>query len=105
MPNRLALLLALGLAASIGAANATTAAPAAQSLRVAYGDLDLSHAAGVDALYARLRAAAAQVCNPSDTQDLRSQVSFRACTVRALDDAVAAVHEPRLTAMHARARD
>jgi UrcA family protein len=105
MSHRIAPLLALGLTAWVGAANAVTGPTASgQSMRVAYGDLDLSHAAGADALYARLRYAAAQVCNPSDTMELRTLVSNRACAARALDDAVVAINAPTLTAVHTRTR-
>jgi UrcA family protein len=105
MSHRIVLLLALGLTGWVGSANAANslAAPA-QSMRVAFADLDLSHAAGVDALYARLRHAAAEVCNPADTLELRALVSYRACAARALDDAVVAVNAPKLTAVHSRSR-
>jgi len=105
MSFRLAVIVALGLTGAAGAASAATAAAGpAQSVRVAYADLDLSHDAGVSALYARLRSAASQVCNASDAIDLRSQVAYRDCAARALDEAVASVNDAKLTAVHARVR-
>ena len=93
------------IALSFGLHTAQAAVP--QDLPTAvvrYADLDLSHPAGVDRLYVRLRQAASLVCNPSDTQGVRAQVSYRACAERALDDAVATVNDPNLTALHTRGR-
>ncbi len=104
MPHRLVLLAALAAAASLGATAAGAAPSPAPTVRVSYTDLDLSRGTGVDALYARLRRAASQVCNPADTMDLRSQVSYRACAARALDEAVASVNDARLTSVHSRSR-
>ena len=104
MSYRIALVLALGAATFAGIAQADVRPSAAQTLKVSYADLDLSHPAGVDRLYVRLRQAASLVCNPSDTQGVRAQVSYRACAERALDDAVATVNDPNLTALHTRGR-
>lgn len=103
MSNRIVLTLGLALAAGIATATAASAAPA-QSVRISYADLNLTHAAGVAALYSRLRHAASAVCNPSDTIDSRAAISYRDCAARALDEAVAAVNEPKLTAVHMRSR-
>jgi UrcA family protein len=54
---------------------------------VKFADLDLTHAAGAEALYARIRSAARQVCAPS----------MRPCIDQAIARAVADVNAPLLT--------
>jgi len=92
-------LIAAGVAAlsiaSVAIAADTGAPPVA---RVRYGDLNLSNDAGVAHLYARLRHAADQVCELGSFRDIVDQ----GCATQALDAAVAAVGNERLTALHAR---
>jgi UrcA family protein len=84
----------VGCALLAGAA----AAPAPRTVKLSYSDLDLGTDSGVEALYQRLREAARYACNPSDTIDGRSQVSFEVCKVEALERAVAHIGNARLTA-------
>lgn len=73
-----------------------------ESLEVRYSDLDLDKAAGVASLYARLQNAAEQVCSiGSGPQGLVLSSSERACVTAALEQAVANVDRPALTAYHA----
>jgi UrcA family protein len=73
-----------------------------ESFEVRYADLDLDKAAGVANLYARLRSAAEQVCSTgSGPQALFLSSSERACVTAALEQAVANVDRPALTAYHA----
>ncbi len=99
---------ALG-ALALSALVATVTLPAAadgtlveESIAVRYGDLDLDDAAGIARLYTRLKIAAEKVCDTG----YRSQMLFlaqgwRACVRAALEQGVAAVDRPALTAYHA----
>ena len=73
-----------------------------ESTEVRYTDLDLGKEAGVANLYARLKNAAEQVCDtgyPSSALFLSTK--SRACVADALQQAVAKVDRPALTAYHA----
>jgi UrcA family protein len=91
-------LIALSLVGCTLLAGAVAAAPAPRTVKLSYADLDLGTDGGVEALYQRLRAAALAACNPSDTIDGRSQVSFEVCKIEALERAVAQIGNGRLTA-------
>jgi len=87
---------------------ATVTLPAAaagtveESIVVRYGDLNLDDAAGVARLYARLQTAAEKVCDTGyRPQALFLAHRWRACVTAALDQGVAAVDRPALTAYHA----
>lgn len=100
-------LAAIGVFAAciIGAAgSALAASPAsgATTLTVAYGDLNLGSDQGNSALYARITAAARQVC-AADRVDIRDLARFaeaRSCEAQAIAQAVQAVHSPRLAALY-----
>lgn len=71
------------------------------SLRVAYGDLNLASQAGVDTLYARLRSAAKRVCSPrEDIRNLLRHREWRQCMRSALDGAVGDLNVPALSRTH-----
>lgn len=97
------------VAAALAALVATVALPAAadgrfiqQSLEVRYDDLDLGKNAGIAQLYGRLRTAAETVCDTGyRPQTLFLVPTWRACLTGALDQAVAEVDRPALTAYHA----
>jgi UrcA family protein len=99
----------LGVLGTLAVLVATAALPAAadgrfveESLEVRYTDLDLDKEAGVANLYARLRNAAKQVCSvDSGPSPLFLSSSQRACVTAALDEAVANVDRPAVTAYHA----
>jgi UrcA family protein len=91
-------LIALSLVGFTLLAGAVAAGPAPRTIKLSYADLDLGTDDGVDALYQRLREAALAACNPSDTIDGRSQVSFEVCKTEALKRAVAQIGNGRLTA-------
>ena len=87
---------------------ATVTLPAAaagtveESVAVRYSDLNLDDAAGVAKLYARLQAAAEKVCDTGyRPQALFLVHGWRACVTAALEQGVAAVDRPALTAYHA----
>ncbi len=81
---------------------AASAAPLADqpSVRVRYSDLDLAREDGVRVLYARIRAAARQVCADNGTRDLRRLAAARACYEASLARAVGAVDNDRLAALY-----
>jgi UrcA family protein len=95
----------LGLAALAGSAQLPAAADGRfveQSLEVRYDDLDLGGNAGIAQLYGRLRSAAETVCDTGyRPQTLFLVPGWRACVTGALEQAVAEVDRPALTAYHA----
>jgi UrcA family protein len=97
--------LVSGLAAvvlGLGSANsfAATSIGGEPSLKVSYGELDLSKPAGAEALYKRIRQAAFTVCGGYDSPIARSYTIKSRCFRAALDEAVAKVNSPMLTALH-----
>lgn len=97
------LILAIaGLAGLPFAAGAATVPADARSVRVQFADLDLTHDAGVEHLYVRLRHAANSVCDQhANVRDVRAMARERDCTNQALDRAVAQIRSARLSARHA----
>jgi UrcA family protein len=101
--------VSLGVLGALTIVFATAVLPAAadsrlveESLEVRYTDLDLDKEAGVASLYTRLRNAAEQVCDTGlGPQALFLSSSQRACVTAALDEAVANIDRPALTAYHA----
>lgn len=85
--------LALGLPA---AAHATELMQA----KVHYAKSNLTTESGARAVHAQLRRAANQACGPMDLRDLRQVAAVRECRQRAVDEAVAAINAPMLTAVH-----
>jgi UrcA family protein len=87
-----------------GAAGSAFAASPANgpTLTVAYGDLNLASDQGNNALYARISAAARQVCAADrvDIRDLGRYAQARSCEAQAIAQAVQAVHSPRLAALY-----
>jgi UrcA family protein len=69
--------MAVGL---VGIARSATPGEAT-SVKVSYGDLDITHAQGANALHARITAAARQVCAPDglDIRDLKLWSVERSC--------------------------
>lgn len=66
---------------------------------VRYSDLNLSTEAGIRALYRRIQVAAWHVCNEMQSKPVGVE-SVR-CRQSLVDDAVAKVNEPALTALNA----
>lgn len=70
------------------------------SVAVSYGDLNLDTAAGVEALYARLRAASRSVCNVGEGKGLAAVMAAKSCYREVLGAAVSNAKLPTLTALH-----
>ena len=83
--------MAVGLA---GVARAAPASDAAPSVRVPYGDLNLTSVEGANTLNRRITAAAHQVCSADgvDGRDLQAFTALRSCEARAIADAEQQVH-------------
>jgi UrcA family protein len=71
------------------------------TVTVKYDDLDLSHHAGVDRLYGRIRRAAQTVCAPFEGRSLSETQHWTQCVDASIARAVADVHQPALAALHA----
>lgn len=93
-----AALVAFG--ATFGAGATEAAAPNARSAAVEYADLALDNGFAVDELYARIAAAAKQVCGDYDVRDLRARAAWRACYEAAVADAVARVPHAAVAERH-----
>jgi UrcA family protein len=97
--------LALAVVACGAAAHADDAPVSAtfrtQSVTVEYADLNLSHPAGIDSLYSRLRVAASEVCAPRpDVRDLHMKRDWKRCFETALDNGVASADNTALVQAH-----
>jgi UrcA family protein len=67
---------------------------------VHFADLDLTRNAGVAMLYARIRFAAREVCEPVEDRALQSILARSHCVTQAIARAVADVNVPTLTSYH-----
>ena len=71
--------------------------------KVSYSDLDLQKDDGLHALYRRLQLASKRVCGVESLRvvgNVRTLSNQRKCYAESLDEAVAEVNNPRLTALH-----
>jgi UrcA family protein len=99
-------LVAISLIAAIGAgagslATAGVTDDSPLKATVKYGDLDLSHAAGVSQLYGRIRRAAQTVCSPFEGRGAELTLRWTQCVDQAVNQAVENVNQPVLMALHA----
>lgn len=98
----LAVVAAVGIAASAALAAEPLGDYDVPKLEVQYGDLDLTNAEGVRALHRRLTTAAERVCPRTDGRvGLERTLAARACRKQALEHAVRAIGSPELAALHA----
>jgi UrcA family protein len=78
-----------------------TAKTAESSMRIAFSDLDLSKPDDVAELYARIKSGARLVCiDSSSPWDAKRTETIQRCYSAVVDDAVAQVNQPKLTALH-----
>jgi len=96
--NAVAMAAILGL---FGAAQALTAEQpdGVRSITVSFRDLNLSTIEGATTLYQRIKKAANKVCEEPDSY-LNDPRAWAHCYRGAIDDAVAKVNSPLLTAVH-----
>jgi UrcA family protein len=86
---------------SLVSLSASAQLPAPQQT-VEFGDLDLTNDQDTQRLYRRLRTAASEVCSQFNDASRRAVMRMRrqACETRALENAVATIGHPALTALH-----
>lgn len=92
------------LAVAVVAALPVVAPAAAESagIRVVFNDLNLSTPAGIDALYGRIKTAAARFCEPAQpVTGTRLSARYERCVKDAIATTVQKVNTPGLTALHA----
>jgi UrcA family protein len=89
--------VALGLASTNSFAS--TFDNGVRQVKVSYAELDLSKQAGAQALYGRIKQAARTVCGSNDSMPW-NQIDTNRCIKTAVNDAVAKVNAPLLTALH-----
>ena len=82
-------------------AQADDAFPSEPSIKVKFRDLDLSKPEGAAALYQRIERSARLVCKDSSSPyDAGRVATFDRCYKAAIQDAVASINQPQLTALH-----
>ena len=82
-------------------AQADEAVPSEPNIKVKFRDLDLSKPEGAAALYQRIERSAHLVCKDSSSPYDASRVeTFERCKQAAIQDAVASINQPQLTALH-----
>jgi UrcA family protein len=97
------LALLAGLATTIDTAPVSAALPeyTTNSVKVSFADLDLSTNAGAETLYKRIQLAANQVCGSyRDRRSMKFYQDWKTCRSQAIENAVAKVDRPTLTAVH-----
>jgi UrcA family protein len=99
MNRKLVALAATGFAV-VGSTAIAAPHTESRAATVNYADLDLESAAGVEALYARIRSAAKKVCGTAEIRDIAARADMSACRSAAMDKAVAAVGNEALAARH-----
>ena len=92
---------AAAFAICVALAGASLPARAESGVRIRFRDLDLSSSEGIAALYQRIERGARLVCRDSSAPwDAGSVRTFQRCHEAAIEDAVATINQPRLTALH-----
>ena len=82
-------------------AQADPAASSEPNITVKFRDLDLTKAEGVATLYQRIERSARLVCTDSSSPyDAGRVETFQRCYQAAIQDAVASINQPTLTALH-----
>jgi UrcA family protein len=87
----------------LGSLSAATCAvePGEDGVRtVRFTDLDLTRSAGAAELYARIKSAAAEVCQPVPAREVESVLRSQRCMQQAIARAVADVNAPALTSYY-----
>jgi UrcA family protein len=98
--------LAIAAFSAVGAVSLGSNAQAAEqsagvpTVTVRYADLNLNTAEGVEALYARLQAAAKKACSQHEGRALIDVVEWRTCYTQALEKAVSNVKSEHLSVLH-----
>src|SRR5256884_9659311 len=91
-------LLATLMGSTLGVAAEMTADVRARVVQ--FADLDLTRTAGVMVLYARIKSAAQEVCEPINARALAASQAARKCVAESIARVVADVNAPALTGYH-----
>jgi UrcA family protein len=83
-----------------GAANNEQWSEAPLTSVVHFSDLNVSNVDGAKRLYARLRRAASEVCEPLESASAGSAAEHHACVTKVIGDAVANINLPLLSEYH-----
>jgi UrcA family protein len=100
MKTAQALLSILWLGGALLCGNAVAGETVTKERVVSYADLNLNNPAGVQKLYRRISAAARSVCGLNEALSVQRAMA-KACTQKAIDDAVTKVSNHNLSAYHA----
>ena len=92
----------MGIASA--AVSASPASASTRSVTVRYVELDLSRSAGAQVLYNRIQQAALQVCNGFVGPFSEMHTRASPCYKDAVENAVAQVNSPQLSAIHRTSR-
>jgi UrcA family protein len=85
---------------SVATVSAARTLEAPEQRTVKFGDLNLGTDSGVALLYARIRGAAREVCEPADVWNVSSLLASRDCAERAVEQAIEDINAPLLTSYH-----
>jgi UrcA family protein len=85
---------------SVATVSAASTLEAPEQRTVKFGDLNLATDSGVAQLYARLRSAAREVCEPVDVWNLTALLASKDCADRAVEQAVDDINVPLLKTYH-----
>ena len=99
LPMLARLVLVVGATCAIGDSGIRDDATA---IRVSYSRDQIATPQGAATLYRQIRSAASKVCRSYESDELFRQIVWQRCISRTVANAVAAVHQPALTALHER---
>jgi len=88
------------IASSFAAVPAVSDSFAPLTVRVKFGDLDLSRPRDAAVLYGRIRTAAEKVCSPYEASGLAAKMHLNSCIREAVSKAVTTVDAPALSLIH-----
>jgi UrcA family protein len=88
------------IASSFAAVPAVSDSFAPLTVRVKFGDLDLSRPRDAAVLYGRIRRAAEKVCSPYEASGLAAKMHVNACIRDAISKAVTTIDTPALSLIH-----
>ena len=102
--NRFRTVIATALFGTVASSFAVLPAAAdsfdAPAITVKYGDLDISNPQGAAVLYARIRAAAENLCSPYDRSGIASKMRRDACVSNIVTNAVTKANKSALSAVY-----
>jgi UrcA family protein len=91
----------LGLSQAAQAGEPATNPATSSGVKVSFDDLDFNNSAAVADLYRRIQGSARLVCTDSASPwDANRQKNFERCYSATVEQAVAQVNRPQLTALH-----